>query len=90
MWVETVLTELNDQAHPDPSLPSASLITILQELLDPSHFMAMNRPAAIAEVNDALKRDALTTYLDETDQAQVRSITGASSATITPKEKNYS
>ena len=80
-WVEQVLIELNEQASTDPALPSEGLVRVIQELMDPAHFRELDRTAAIATLNEYLKRDGLSTFLDERGKVHLRALSGASSST---------
>lgn len=73
-WVEEVLDELNRIPPRNPSLPADQIIRVIQELLDPMDFerAGLDRLAALRDVNQALSRDGLEVFLDESGAIFVR------------------
>src|SRR5690606_30995536 len=58
----------------NPSLPSEPIIRVIQELLDPVDFerAGLDRMAALRDVNNALSRDGLEAFLDDSGAIFVR------------------
>ncbi len=81
-WVLEVLQKENAAASSNPKLPSDSMISILQTLLDGRTFadMKKDRTAALKDLNDVLKWDHLRMFIDDAETAQVEAIQGKASS----------
>ncbi len=84
IWAADQLRALNQPIGHSADLPSHDLIRVLVELLDAEDFekQTKDREAALAVLNNTLKRDGLTVFFDQ-GEAHVRSNgSGASSANL--------
>lgn len=73
-----ILRRVNEEPSEDSTLPSASLVRIVQELFDPHAFEAAgrDRAAAARELSAELERDNLELFADQAGRYQIRAIDG--------------
>ena len=83
-WVLGCLEKLNEYPSRQPQLPSPPLMRVIAELLDPIELRRNDKDplAALADVNQTMRRDGLEAYYDDAERCHIRSIgTSVSSAT---------
>ncbi|MBN1372935.1 MAG: hypothetical protein JW987_13445 [Anaerolineaceae bacterium] len=75
-WVEKVLLELNSGLASTPTLPSDSIIRVIQELLNVSEFegLELDRNKACEFLNKVLIREGIEAYFDVSGRCFVRSL----------------
>lgn len=89
-WVQAILEKLNNAPSAQEAMPSASLVRVIEHILDPEHFFGTkyDRPKAIQQMNEALKRHELLIALDDkTGLATVTSLASSFVTTATTRSK---
>jgi hypothetical protein len=73
-----VLNRVNEEPSEDSTLPSASLVRVVQEIFDPRTFEAAgrDRAAAASELSAELERDNLELFADQAGRYQIRTVDG--------------
>ncbi|MCZ7401185.1 MAG: hypothetical protein O8C61_03080 [Candidatus Methanoperedens sp.] len=64
-WVANVLEELNNKPSLEPDYPSPELKSVIEHILDPTHFINLNHERAIEQVNQLLKSQNLIVEKDK-------------------------